>query len=187
MQQLGWGAAPPATNGGWAACGMEGVEAPVPAQVDPQELSELAARALRVLLGADHWLPLSCLRLAVLGSTHDSRRCEGTPPPSRRSPGVQTPCRPQRHRRPPPPLRPPAVTPLPPSPAPRSKCLLELAVASLCEQGLVVRQGYGPLAALSVSPAGGGRVDEERCFIAAGVGAAAGSCARLRPPQPRDI
>lgn len=35
----------------------------------------------------------------------------------------------------------------------RSKCLLELAVASLIEQGLVVRQGYGPFAALSVPDA----------------------------------
>lgn len=106
MQPLGWGA-PQAANGvggTWQPCGMDGVET---AQVDPQELSELAARALRVLLGAEHWLPLSCLRLAVLGSTHDSR----------------------------------------------SKCLLELAVASLCDQGLVLRQGYGPLAALSVPDA----------------------------------
>lgn len=34
--------------------------------------------------------------------------------------------------------------------ASRSKCLLELAVAGLVEQGLVVRQGYGPFANLSV-------------------------------------
>jgi hypothetical protein len=108
MQPLGWGPQE-ATNGAWTQCGMDGVEAAPAAQVDPQELSELAARALRVLLGAEHWLPLSCLRLAVLGSTHDSR----------------------------------------------SKCLLELAVASLCDQGLVLRQGYGPLAALSVSESAG--------------------------------
>ncbi len=76
MQPLGWGA-PAATNGAWQPCGMDGVEAAPAAQVDPQELSELASRALRVLLGAEHWLPLSCLRLAVLGSTHDSRRCAG--------------------------------------------------------------------------------------------------------------
>lgn len=153
MQQLGWGA-PQAANGvggAWQPCGMDGVET---AQVDPQELSELAARALRVLLGAEHWLPLSCLRLAVLGSTHDSRRCAGSVLGLRQSPRrsntqpLTAPPSPGRLS-----ARPPSH-PLPPFlPAPRSKCLLELAVATLCDQGLVLRQGYGPLAALSVSPA----------------------------------
>ena len=116
-------------------------------QVDQAELQEQASRALRVLLGSDSVLPYSCLRLAVLGSRgegHDSRRC-ATPPAARRrfKPGRRrrcglTACRVASHRAPP--------------PAPRSKCLLELVVASLVEQGLVVRQGYGPLASLSVSP-----------------------------------
>lgn len=97
MQPLDWasGQLRAEPNGGWQPCGMDGVET---APVDPAELSEVAARALRVLLGAAHWLPLSCLRLAVLGSTHDSRRCAGSvlglsrsprrsntlPPPGRR-------------------------------------------------------------------------------------------------------
>lgn len=125
-------------------------------QYEPAEVQELSFRALRVLLGAEQLVPHSALRLAVLGSradNHSSRRCAWARPAA---PQFKLPAWPAR---PPPPVAqrdaagrlPPTHPPLA---SPRlsscSKCLLELAVASLVEQGLVVRQGYGPLAVLSV-------------------------------------
>lgn len=142
MQPLGWGA-PQAANGvggTWQPCGMDGVET---AQVDPQELSELAARALRVLLGAEHWLPLSCLRLAVLGSTHDSRRCAGSVLGLRRSP--------RRSNTPVvawPPLGPPAASPVPALPACPSQ-----QVPAGAGRRVTVRPG--PSTAPGLRPAGG--------------------------------
>lgn len=145
--------------GGWAFCEPfvaehEQLAAQAAVALDPTDLDvgDTASRALRVLLGAGCVLPHSALRLAVLGSgTHAHSG-------SRRSAwgrevhlAVQT--RPRRRRRLPTPNLLPADVHacLPPTHAGCSKCLLELALAGLTEQGLVVRQGYGPLASLAVS------------------------------------